>query len=109
MNIVDRLKDSLDYEFNLTYSEYKQLLDYITNLQTIEQHYSQILSENAELRIDISARETICDDYKSRIDKALYWTNRIIEIIKQQPSEDDTWILENLHSIKYLLKGSDKE
>lgn len=33
MNIVDRLKDSLDYEFNLTYSEHKQLLDYITNLQ----------------------------------------------------------------------------
>ena len=33
MKIVDRLKDSLDYEFNLTYSEHKQLLDYITNLQ----------------------------------------------------------------------------
>lgn len=48
-------------------------------------------------------------DYKSRIDKALSWTNRIIEIIKQQPSEDDTWILDNLLSIKFLLQGSDKE
>ena len=48
-------------------------------------------------------------DYKSRIDKALSWTNRIIEIIKQQPSENDTWILDNLHSIKYLLQGSDKK
>ncbi len=88
--------------------EVDKLLDYITNLQTIEQEYSFILSENAELRIDISARETICDDYKSRIDKALSWTNRVIEIIKQQPSEDDTWILDNLQSIKYLLQGSDK-
>lgn len=48
-------------------------------------------------------------NYKLRIDKALSWTNRIIEIIKQQPSEDDTWILDNLHSIKYLLKGSDEK
>ena len=59
---------------------------------------------------------TICSDVvyglgfeyqqlKNRIDKALSWTNRIIEIIKQQPSEDDTWILENLHSIKCLLQG----
>lgn len=64
--------------------------EYVNNLQqTIEQEYSSILSENAELRID----------------KALSWTNRIIEIIKQQPSEDDTWILENLHSIKCLLQG----
>lgn len=68
-----------------------------------------IADENNKLKIDISARETVCDDYKSRIDKALSWTNRMIEIIKQQPSEDDTWILENLHSIKYLLQGSDKE
>ena len=34
--------------------------------------------------------------------------DRTIEIIKQQPSEDDTWILERLNSIKHCLKGSDK-
>ena len=49
--------------------------------------------------------DDVASKYKSRIDKALSWTNRIIEIIKQQPSEDDTWILENLHSIKCLLQG----
>ena len=37
------------------------------------------------------------------------WIDRTIEIIKQQPSEDDTWILERLNSIKHCLKGSDKE
>lgn len=37
------------------------------------------------------------------------WIDRTIEIIKQQPSEDDTWILERLNSIKQCLRGSDKE
>ena len=37
------------------------------------------------------------------------WIDRTIEIIKQQPSEDDTWILERLNGIKQCLKGSDKE
>lgn len=75
----------------------------------MNEEHKRLLEENEKLRINISARDNIFDDYKSRIDKALSWTNRIIEIIKQQPSEDDTWILENLHSIKYLLQGRDKE
>ena len=33
------------------------------------------------------------------------WIDRTIEIIKQQPSEDDTWILERLNGIKQCLKG----
>ena len=37
------------------------------------------------------------------------WIDRTIEIIKQQPSEDDTWILERLNGIKQCLKGVDKE
>lgn len=36
------------------------------------------------------------------------WIDRTIEIIKQQPSEDDTWILERLNGIKQCLKGVDK-
>lgn len=35
-------------------NEAKQIEDYITNLQTIEQQYSAILSENAELKNKIS-------------------------------------------------------
>lgn len=78
-------------------------------VMSIADDRDRLKQENNKLKIDISARETVCDDCKSRIVKALSWTNRIIEIIKQQPSENDTWILENLHSIKYLLQGSDKE
>ena len=56
----DEIKDLLQYLKNVYESEetstwlnklqIKDLLDYITNLQTIEQHYSQVLSENAELQ-----------------------------------------------------------
>ena len=35
------------------------------------------------------------------------WIDRTIEIIKQQPSENDTWILERLNGIKQCLKGSE--
>lgn len=89
---------TIDMNSVITIKEFNLLLDYITNLQAIEQEHQKL---NGELRKENK-------EYKSRIDKALYWTNRIIEIIKQQPSEDDTWILENLHSIKYLLQGSDR-
>ena len=34
--------------------EYRRFWDYITNLQTIEQQYSAILSENAELENKIT-------------------------------------------------------
>lgn len=63
--ILDYLKDN-SKSFIICGSSYykisdykaKILLDYITNLQTIEQQYSAILSENAEL-----------DKYKKVIDK----------------------------------------
>lgn len=52
-------------EFNA--KELKILLDYITNLQTIEQQYSAILSENAELENKITnlQEENQIDKYKT--------------------------------------------
>ena len=43
-----------DSEPMLNYKDIKCVLDYITNLQTIEQQYSVILSENAELENKIT-------------------------------------------------------
>ena len=37
------------------------------------------------------------------------WVDITIEIIKQQPSGNDEWILERLNGIKQCLKDSDKE
>lgn len=47
-------------------------------------------------------------DYKSKNEKAKSLTNRTIEIIKQQPSGNDEWILERLNGINYCLGGDEE-
>ena len=60
INIGDDREAYIDYidkdgkRKNYEYIEAEDLLDYITNLQTIEQQYSAILSENAELENKIT-------------------------------------------------------
>ena len=73
MNIVERLKDSLAYEYNLSFNDRKHLLEEIDRLNNII----------------------------NRIDN---FVDRTIEIIKQQPSGNDEWILERLNGIKYLTE-----
>ena len=99
----------------------KQLLDYITNLQIIEQQYSAILSENAELENKITnlqeeiqrqeKAQVILDnelaeliDYKNRIDKAVeYIDNCIFDYEENSMTGQDFVITKN------ILQGSDKE
>lgn len=52
--IKEILEDSIYCKYELHTNEKKKLLDYITNLQIIEQQYSAILSENAELENKIT-------------------------------------------------------
>lgn len=47
-------------------------------------------------------------NYKSRNEKAIEDIDLVIELIKQQPTEDDTWILNRLNGFKYLLQGENK-
>lgn len=63
-------KENADYK-KLSCDEIKVLKDYITNLQTIEQQYSAILSENAELEnkiINLQQKneklKELCDKYE---------------------------------------------
>ena len=58
------------YQLQLTPKEQKILLNYITNLQTIEQQYSAILSENAELENKTTNLQEEKDKYKLRCYKA---------------------------------------
>lgn len=44
---------------------------------------------------------------KEVIDKAINDIDLVIELIKQQPTEDDTWILNRLNGFKIILE--DKE
>ena len=52
----------------------KALLDYITNLETIEQQYSAILSENAELENKI----TNLEQENERLKDEIYSTNQVV-------------------------------
>lgn len=38
-------------------------------------------------------------------DKAINYADITTELIEQQPTEDDTWILDRLKGFKYILKG----
>ena len=57
---------------------------------------------------DIKAKDEEIERLNNIIKHTDSWIDRTIEIIKQQPSEDDTWILERLNGIKQCLKGVDK-
>lgn len=55
--IFIRMNDLIEHQFDKEYhtkcdlfKDIQGLLDYITNLQTIEREYSNLLSENAELQ-----------------------------------------------------------
>ena len=48
MNIVERLKDSLEYEYNLSFSERKQLLEEIERLNNIIDELEKWLIEHID-------------------------------------------------------------
>ena len=42
--------------------------------------------------------------YKEVIDKAINDIDLVIELIKQKPTEDDSWILDRLNAFKIILR-----
>ena len=88
---------SVDSICHLFPNEMITIKDYITNLQQIEQDHQKL---NGELREEL-------EDYKSRNEKSIENIDLVIELIKQQPTEDDSWILNKLNGFKYLLNGGD--
>lgn len=44
-------------------------------------------------------------ELKEKRDRALDFIDITIELIKQQPTEDDSWILDRLNSFKIILAG----
>ena len=117
----------------LNFKNAKILLDYITNLQE-EIHKKEAMYDSLAVDYRLSQEENeknkeysefykdmtdkwkdmsdvfkkSCEDYKSRNEKAKSLTNRTIEIIKQQPSGNDEWILERLNGNNYCLGGDEE-
>lgn len=58
---------------------------------------SQVFEERDKLRQENQK-------YKEVIDKAINDIDLVIELIKQQPTEDDSWILSRLNAFKIILK-----
>ena len=45
-----------------------------------EQKYNELLKENQKLKIEISARETVCDELQERINKAVEYIEDKLKI-----------------------------
>ena len=58
MNIVERLKDSLEYEYNLSYSERKQLLEEIDRLNN---KVSELGNINEKIGLALDSAENKVD------------------------------------------------
>ena len=114
--ILDRL-DFNEWEVDLykvpiTWCELYNIRDYITNLQTIEQQYSVILSENAELENKIT---NLQEKYERMKENAEILSNgynelekrneKAIEYIKQL--EHSEWITFGRKILLDILNGGD--
>lgn len=55
----------------------------------------------------VETLELKCKKQKEIIDKTINAVDLVIELIKQQPTEDDRWILDRLNGFKIILE--DKE
>ena len=81
-------------------------------LPLLDKHYSktyQLQQENQELKkiVELYSKSLYNAEltkYKEVIDKAINDIDLVIELIKQQPTEDDSWILDRLNSFKIILK-----
>ena len=62
-----KITEMHDSEPMLNWKDLKIVLDYITNLQTIEQQYSAILSENAELKNELENKITNLQEKYKRL------------------------------------------
>lgn len=96
--------DNRERPFGISEYDLKVLKDYITNLQ----QENEKLNRMCEL-YSKSLYNAELSDYKSRCEGTINLIDRTIEIIKQQPTKDDSWILSRLYGFKCALNGSDEK
>lgn len=96
MNIVERLKDSLEYEYNLSFSERKQLLEEIDRLNNLNKQLveecQRLDDEETRLNNIISQIETLVINHNCDTGDIYYKYNgkylkselkeRIIELVE---------------------------
>ena len=58
---------------------------------------------------DIEEKDKEIERLNNIINRIDNFVDRTIEVIKQQPTGDDEWILERLNGIKYLIELKDSD
>ncbi len=101
-HITEKLDNSIEYEDWLIIQEYvdelqsnltKEQLAYINLRDT----FNKLHQENQQLKEQLKQRDDVIDETMDDI-------NLVIELIKQQPTHDDSWILQRLNSFKIVLE-----
>ena len=82
------------------------LLEIVYTLAIGECAYNDI-NNIQKLEYKIKTINNLCKKQKEVIDKAINAIDLVIELIKQQPTKDDRWILDRLNGFKIILE--DKE
>lgn len=75
-------------------------------LEVCSKKSNMVIQEFANLIIQLQQQNK---KYKEVIDKVINDIDLVIELIKQQPTEDDSWILYRLNGFKIILKGADND
>ena len=66
--------------------------------------FDEIVEDNQKLKNEVVYSKVEIDRLNNVINRINSFIDRTIEVIKQQPSDNDEWILERLNGIKYLTE-----
>ena len=100
--ILSKMERLIVYgKYNAYYDLEKQLLDYITNLQTIEQQYSAVLSENAELT-------NLCNKYEEEHNTTFQKWQKVIKKNENYVTTDEITYQMLVDKIENLQTRIDK-
>lgn len=69
----------------------------------VQRDYEQLKKRNKELEDGFKASIEELSEYATKIDKAIEEIKRVIQIIKEQPTENDNFILERLNGFLEIL------
>lgn len=103
------LKEDLDKANDIIKKDrqfYKCRMDEYAELKKENEDFKTIIKQYVDI---VLHDRKIIDNYESRCEGTVNLIDRTIEIIKQQPTKDDSWILSRLYGFKYALNGSDEK
>lgn len=104
-NIKNEIETTKEKDFALCIEQWKQLLDYITNLQQENERLNNKIKEQNLLLIEFQDMEQKVDIYKSRCEKAIEYIKFVINHYKEQLETpiEDTYFDSDVNRKGYIL------